>query len=112
MRIAMGQSLRAICGDRGMPDRATVNRWLETHREFQREYVFAREFQAEQIADQVLEIVDAEPPMVVDAYGNKRFRPGWLARQKLRAYARMWMLGRMLPRKYGRRQSARRSGID
>jgi hypothetical protein len=33
-RLAGGESLRAICADAGMPDRATVSRWLARYEEF------------------------------------------------------------------------------
>ena len=33
-RLAGGESLRAICADAGMPDRATVCRWLARYEEF------------------------------------------------------------------------------
>jgi hypothetical protein len=36
-RLAGGESLRAICADAGMPDRATVSRWLARDEEFRAE---------------------------------------------------------------------------
>ena len=55
-RLAGGESLRAICADAGMPDRATVSRWLARYEEFRDLYGCAREWQAECLVDKILEI--------------------------------------------------------
>jgi hypothetical protein len=55
-RLAGGESLRAICADAGMPDRATVSRWLAHYEEFRDLYGSARECQAECLVDEMLEI--------------------------------------------------------
>ena len=55
-RLAGGESLRAICADAGMPDRATVSRWIARYDEFRDQYAFARELQAECLVDEILEI--------------------------------------------------------
>ena len=55
-RLAGGESLRAICADAGMPDRATVSRWLARYEEFRDQYSFARERQVDCLVDKILEI--------------------------------------------------------
>ena len=55
-RLAGGESLRAICTDAGMPDRATVSRWLAHYEEFRDLYGSARECQAESLVDEILKI--------------------------------------------------------
>jgi hypothetical protein len=55
-RLAGGESLRAICANDGMPDRATVSRWLARYEEFRDQYAFARECQADRLVDRILEI--------------------------------------------------------
>jgi hypothetical protein len=55
-RLAGGESLRAICADAGMPNRATVSRWLARYEEFRDLYEFARECQAECLVDEILKI--------------------------------------------------------
>jgi len=55
-RLADGESLRAICVDAGMPDKATVFRWIGRHKAFRNQYALAREAQADDICDQILEI--------------------------------------------------------
>jgi hypothetical protein len=57
-RLVNGESLRAICADPAMPAKATVCRWLARNQEFRRSYAIARECQAEDFADAILEIAD------------------------------------------------------
>jgi hypothetical protein len=57
-RLVEGESLRAICSDAGMPGRATVFRWIARHKEFRDWYALAREFQAQDLTDEILEIAD------------------------------------------------------
>ena len=105
-RLAGGESLRAICADAGMPDRATVSRWLAHYEEFRGLYGFAREWQAECLVDKILEIardssrdyvkkigVDGKVTWVVDREH--------IARCGLRISALKWAAARMAPRKYG-----------
>jgi hypothetical protein len=105
-RLAGGESLRAICADAGMPDRATVSRWLTRYEEFRGLYGFARECQADCLADEMLEIsrdssrdyvkktgVDGKVTWVVDREH--------IARCGLRISALKWTAARMAPRKYG-----------
>ena len=105
-RLAGGESLRAICADAGMPDRATVSRWLARYEEFRGLYGFARECQAECLVDEILEIardssrdyvkktgVDGKVTWVVDREH--------IARCALRISTLKWTAARMAPRKYG-----------
>jgi hypothetical protein len=55
-RLVEGESLRAICSDAGMPGRATVFRWLARHKEFRDRYISARDFQAEGLGEEMIEI--------------------------------------------------------
>jgi hypothetical protein len=55
-----GESLRAICADPAMPARATVFRWLGSNQEFRHLYVLARQCQAEDLADEILNRVGLE----------------------------------------------------
>jgi len=106
-RIANGESLRAICADSDMPDKATVLRWLqpETAAALRDQYARAREMQADALFDEVLDIADdarndwMESRAADDA--------GWLAngeniqRSRLRIDARKWMAGKLRPKVYG-----------
>src|SRR5262245_12028676 len=57
-RIGDGESLRAVCADKGMPNRATVFRWLACYAKFRDLYGFAREWQRDCLAGDVIEIAD------------------------------------------------------
>jgi hypothetical protein len=105
-RLAGGESLRAICTDDGMPDRATVSRWLGRYEEFHDLYGFAREWQAECLVDKILEIARDSS----GDYVEKRLPDGKvvrvvdhenIARDRLRISALKWIAARMAPRKYG-----------
>jgi hypothetical protein len=109
-RLAGSESLRAICADAGMPDRATVSRWLARYEEFRDLYGSARECQAECLLDEILKIArdssgdwiekiqpDGKVVLVVD-HEN-------IARSRLRINALKWMVARMTPRKCGKPRS-------
>jgi hypothetical protein len=64
-RIAEGESLRTICKDSKMPSRATVFQWLTDNEDFQRAMSFARDIQADTLADEILEIADTEPMRIL-----------------------------------------------
>jgi hypothetical protein len=109
-RLAGGESLRAICADAGMPDRATVSRWLARYEEFRGLYGCAREWQAGCLVDKILEIArdssgdyvekhlpDGKVVLVVN-HEN-------IALAGLRINALKWIVARMAPRKYGKPRS-------
>ena len=109
-RLAGGESLRAICADAGMPNRATISRWLARYEEFRDLYGCAREWQAECLVDKILEIARDSS----GDYVEKRLPDGKvvrvvdhenIARSHLRINALKWIAARMAPRKYGNRRS-------
>jgi Bacteriophage Sf6, terminase small subunit-like len=57
-RLVEGQSLRTICADPVMPDRATVSEWLAQRPRFRDICRMARESCAYLLMDDALEIVD------------------------------------------------------
>ncbi len=57
-RIGNGESLRAICADKGMPDRITVQRWLGEDPELASRYARAREVQADTLFEGMADIED------------------------------------------------------
>jgi|SRR5690349_8869255 len=103
-RLADGESLRAICSDDGMPNRATVFRWLGADEAFRDQYARAREEQAETLADEIVSIADEgdtksliggddETIVVYDATA--------VSRNRLRIDARKWVASKLKPKKYG-----------
>jgi hypothetical protein len=55
-RIANHESLREICLDPTMPDKATILDWIARRNEFRDQYRNAREWAAERLADETLAI--------------------------------------------------------
>lgn len=88
-RIAAGESLRKICKDNGMPSPSTVFYWLldTNNKLFSEQYEKARNVQAENLFDKLLEIADEN---------NKN-----VMRARLRIDTRKWYLSKVLPKKFG-----------
>jgi hypothetical protein len=105
-RLVNGESLRSICADPAMPSRATVFRWLARNQEFGQLYVFARQCQAEDLADEILKIADDSSRDYKKKIGADG-RETWvvdrahIARCRLRIATRKRILAWMAPRKYG-----------
>ena len=105
-RLADGESLRAICASAGMPNKATVFRWIGSHEEFREQYQWARELAADDILGRILEIADDSSRDYVQKTGPDG-KVTWvvdrehIARCGLRISALKWTAARMAPRKYG-----------
>lgn len=101
-RISQGESLRTICADDGLPNKATVFRWLAAHTEFRDQYARAREAQADALAEEILDIADdGSNDTYVDENGNSRTDHEVVARSRLRVDARKWLASKMAPKRYG-----------
>lgn len=113
-RIGSGRSLTAICrDDEGMPNLATVYKWLETIPGLNESYERAREKQAETLANEITEIADAaENDTHIDENGRPIDRHIVLGRAKLRIDARKWVAAKLLPKRYGDRVAAEVTGKD
>lgn len=105
IRLAEGESLNKICKEEGMPDKATVFRWLATDASFCDKYARARELQAETQFDELIDIVD-QPPELSYVTGKDgelievKFDSSYVAWMKLRVDTRKWTAARMAPKKY------------
>lgn len=105
--IASGKSLRAIGEMEGMPDKATILRWLVSteHPEFCDQYARARELQAEGEADEMIEIADNPKIGVIETIkpdGTIEVRKeDMLGHRKLQLDTRKWLLSKVFRRKYG-----------
>ena len=112
-RLVNGESLRAICADPAMPGRATVFRWLARNQEFRQLYVFARQCQAEDLADEILKIADdssRDYKKKIGADGKETWvvDRAHIARCRLRIATRKRILAWMAPRNV--KPSVRRRG--
>ncbi len=103
-RLAEGETLRSICRDQAMPDKATVLRWLadKTKADFRDQYAHAREMQADALFDEALEIADdASGDWMVDKDGKKTLDHEHVQRSRLRVDTRKWAAGKLAPKRYG-----------
>jgi DNA primase len=109
IRIAEGESLRQILKDDGMPAQSTVYEWLLRHAQFAEHYARAREEQADTLADEIIQIADEQPEIVVvtdkktGAVIEHKLDGAFLQWQKNRIDARKWTAMKLKPKKYGDR---------
>lgn len=115
-RIANGESLRSICEEAEMPNKATVFRWLAANTVFSDQYARARETQADSLFDEILSIADdGHNDFMLKKFGDDE---RWiengeaLQRSKLRVDARKWMAGKLRPKKYGEKQEIDHTSSD
>jgi hypothetical protein len=109
--IASGRSLRTICADEGMPDKATVFRWLAADEKFRDQYARAREAQADAMLEEILDIADdGTSDTYKDDEGNVRTDQEVIARSRLRVDTRKWAMSKMAPKKYGDKLDLSHSG--
>jgi len=106
IRLSEGESLKEIVRSEGMPDRATVYRWLLEQPVFCDMYTRAREEQADTLADEIIAIADESPAIneFRDKHGDVidiKIDSGYVAYQKQRIEARKWTAMKLKPRKYG-----------
>lgn len=99
--LADGESLRKVCKRPGMPDKATVFRWLAKHDEFRDQYAKATETRADAIFEDMFDIADDVIPESAE-----------VAKARLRIDTRKWALARMNPRKYGDKVTNELTGPD
>ncbi len=103
-RLAEGDTLRSICRDQSMPDKATVLRWLadKTKVDFRDQYAHARDMQADALFDEALEIADdVSGDWSTDKDGKKVLDHEHVQRSRLRVDTRKWAAGKMAPKRYG-----------
>ena len=100
-RLALGESLRAICRDEHMPGMATIFRWLGANERFRDQYAHAREAQADALADDILDIADTAEET------NEAVR-----KAQLRIESRKWIASRLKPKKYNDRVINEVTGVD
>lgn len=86
--IAEGESLITVCKTINYPYN-TIARWLRNYKEFDQDYARARETQADNLADQIVQLADDET-LTPES-------------RRVRVDARKWIASKLKPKKYGDR---------
>ena len=108
--IAHGNTLRSYCRQKNKPNRRTIYNWLEKDDgDFIARFAHARDMGADAIAEECLEIIDAPPPLC-GSEGNTRLDPAAVQMQKNRVEARLKLLAKWNPKKYGERVGVEAKG--
>jgi hypothetical protein len=102
-RLVDDESLRSICAEPGMPAVVTVASWISNNEEFRDMYARAREFQADCISDDTIDLADAVSTQWVEKVrANGRVVRGPdrknLPRCRLRIEVRQWVAKKLLAR--------------
>lgn len=103
--LAEGKSLRTICKADGLPECATIFRWLRIYPTFCEQYTRAKQESADAMAEDMQDIADDGSNDWMQA--NDPNNPGWLVnkehinRSRLRIETRKWLASKLKPKKYG-----------
>lgn len=114
-RLADGESLRAICSDAEMPNKATVFRWLSQDDKLSDQYARARDSQADAIFDEILDIADDARNDWMERNGDDvgyQLNGEHIQRSRVRIDARKWMAGKLRPKVYGDKLGLDHSNTD
>ncbi len=100
-RIASGETLRAMCKEDGIPAASTIKLWAinDDPPGFSDKYMRAREFQADAIAEQALELADDCDPE--DA-----------AKVRIQVDTRKWLASKINPAKFGERSRVDTTAVN
>lgn len=107
LRLAEGESLRAVCRDEEMPAKCTVLRWIARNEDFRAQYVRAKAEGAEAIAEEMFDIADDATNDWMERLDSEGQGVGWqlngdhVRRSQLRIDTRKWYLSKIMPKKYG-----------
>lgn len=90
--MAQGETLLAMCKENAMPAASTIKLWAinDNPTGFSDRYARAREFQADAIAEQALDLADTSDP--ADA-----------AKTRIQVDTRKWLASKINPAKFGER---------
>ena len=111
--IAKCGSLRQVCRQPGMPDRATVSRWVIEDPLFAAKYARAKRIGIDDFVEQTLEIADTPVEAIETTegpLGTTIKTSDALGHRKLQVETRRWRAERMEPKAYGARSGIELSG--
>lgn len=98
-RMTEGETLLTMCREPGMPPASTVKMWAvdDVPEGFADRYARARDFQADAIAEQALDLADTSDP--ADA-----------AKVRIQVDTRKWLASKINPAKFGDRAKIEHAG--
>lgn len=118
-RIALGASLRTICSEAGMPDRATFNGWRKRSEELQAQYDQACVDREDHYFEEIVDIADQCRVGIKTVTKQTATGPltetteiDMVERAKVQIDARKWVLARMNRKKYGDKTTQEVVGAD
>jgi hypothetical protein len=91
------EGIRSICADPDMPDKATFYRWLREHKEFRKIYAFACTWRADDLCDDIYDILFEEPGETVELVRGGQIvttspSADDLALRRIRINVRKWVI--------------------
>ena len=99
------------CFRAGVP-KSTFLGWVKPDGSLADQYAQAREAMIHAIAEEVLQISDAEPISIVDQHGISRYDSAAVQHQRLRVDSRKWLLSKMMPKVYGDKTTQEVTGAN
>lgn len=107
-RLAMGETLTAVCKTPGYPSRNIVYRWIRDDvGGFKAMYMEARDFQIDGYADEVIDISDYSKK---DKLPDGRYDHDHINRDRLKIDTRKWVCATSKPQKYSLKTQTEVSG--
>jgi hypothetical protein len=98
-RVTSGKSLSSAIKDKGMPVWSTVQLRIATDESFRSKYDDAVQARADRLAEEILELADADMPNWLEGPGAS----AWVQQKRLQVDARKWVASKLKPRTYGER---------
>lgn len=93
------------------PDATTIYAWIMRHEEFAKQYLTARQLQAQIFVDEVIEICDdVSKDWRKDKDGNDVVDHDHISRAALKINTRKWVACKLIPRIYGDKTQTEMSG--
>lgn len=89
-----------ICKKHGVSSR-TFYEAIHNNKDYEKQYVRAREEQADFLADEIIEIADDSSNDTIYTEKGEFENKEWTNRSKLRVEARKWTASKLKPKKYG-----------
>jgi hypothetical protein len=98
-RMSAGKSLSTVLREPGMPPWTTFQEMLRLNDQLRLAYDKAVQDRADRLADEIIELADAEPPEGLEGVAVS----AWVNQKRLQVDARKWVASKLKPRTYGDR---------